>query len=117
MRLVTETQELAIEVRRAGEPVGSEPAGLAALAEDALFRGIVEGSIPNDGALPDFVVEPHRAPDARTVTGLTLWRAGAPAGEYGTEVVEEQARTLVATLRSAAPESLREQTKKQDSRS
>jgi proteasome lid subunit RPN8/RPN11 len=101
--------DYAVEVRWNGELVGSEPASLGVLREDALFRGILEGRIENNGQLPSFAVAPiWGGPEQRCVTGLTLSLDGAPAGRYSSEALASQAHSYLAALREREPQRLGE---------
>ncbi len=91
--------EFLIVVSRDGAPVGSEPVSLGPCTEDALFLGILEGRLPNDGSLPRFGVLPRwKDEEQGTVAALELSCDGAPARSYERSVFTPQAEVLIAAL-------------------
>ena len=96
-----------IGVEHEGELVHRAPASLAACLEDALFRAVISGQIPNDGEIPPH----HFAPiwnggDSPTVAALELRFGDLPATRYETDVVAPQARAQIKGLvRSGSLES------------
>ncbi len=92
-----------VEVTRAGALVGSHPASAAACLEDALFRSVVAGRVPNDGRLPPFALIPEWGGDPPSVTGLSLSLGDDPPERYGKGVFAPQASALVrATAKAGA---------------
>jgi proteasome lid subunit RPN8/RPN11 len=97
--------EFHIEVTRGGALVGSGPASAAACLEDALFRSVIAGRVPNGGTLPPHALVPEWSGDPPSVTGLALSFGGAPPERYGVGVFAAQAAALVhATAAAAARE-------------
>ena len=92
---------LDIEVRREGVLVGTQTASLAPCREDTLYREILSGRVPNDGAVPDFVVQPVWEADPPTVTAVEVAISGAPARRYGREILASQARVAIQELTDA----------------
>ncbi|MFQ5667697.1 MAG: hypothetical protein ACE5I7_14890 [Candidatus Binatia bacterium] len=88
-----------VEVRRGGQLLGAAVASLAPCVEDALFRGVLNGGLPNDGTVPAFTVAPvWAAPGPPAVAGVTLAHAGEPAGEYGLGPFAAKARAIIQDL-------------------
>jgi proteasome lid subunit RPN8/RPN11 len=97
-----EPYELFIEIRRDGMSVGFAPASLGACFEDALFRGILEGTIQNDETTPAFEVWPQWAsPAPPSVASLILSYGGARLGCYDRTIFAPQARSLIRELLEA----------------
>jgi proteasome lid subunit RPN8/RPN11 len=97
--MAREPLEFFIEVRRDGVLVESAAASLAPCFEDALFRGVLEGWIPNDGRMPAFDVSPQwKDAQPPIVAGLSLLQEGASARSYGRQVFAAQAGALIAGL-------------------
>jgi hypothetical protein len=94
-----ERVEFVAEVRRDGNLVGSGPVTAVACLEDARFRGVVAGRLPNDGGMPEFAVTPILTDsNPPRVSGLTLSQGGAPAGHYDFRVFAPQARAVIQRL-------------------
>ena len=92
--MTTTSDELAIQVLRGGDVVGEEPLGTGACTEDALYRGVVAGSIANDGQVPDFALEPRHAPNiVGTASGEGSTSSGKP--ESGDSADPESVTELV----------------------
>jgi proteasome lid subunit RPN8/RPN11 len=88
-----------VEVRRAGALLAAASASAVACAEDAYFKAVVAGRLPNDGTLPVFTGVPVWAETGPpTVAGLTLVAAGTPAATYGLEVFVPKVRALIRNL-------------------
>jgi proteasome lid subunit RPN8/RPN11 len=97
--MAREPLEFFIEVRREGVRLESAPASLAPCFEDALFRGVLEGRIPNDGRMPTFDVSPQwKDSQPPIVAGLSLLQEGVPAKSYDRQVFAAQAGDLIAGL-------------------
>lgn len=91
--------KLRVEVWRGQELVAEEAANLSSCSEDAIFRGVVEGRLPNTGAVPVFELAPRFRDAGRGIAdGLALHSGDAPAGCYTREVFAPQARFLIAEL-------------------
>jgi proteasome lid subunit RPN8/RPN11 len=84
-----------VEVTRAGELVESRPASAAACLEDALFRSVVAGLVPNDGTVPPHAWVPEWSGDPPSVTALALELEGAPPERYAKAVFGAQAAALL----------------------
>ena len=64
--------ELWIELWRGEERVAAERASLAACTEDAVFRGVLDGRLENDGRVPAFDVHVDlREPGRGAVEGCS----------------------------------------------
>jgi proteasome lid subunit RPN8/RPN11 len=101
--LVTgESFDFAVEVTRAGALVGSRPASPAACLEDALFRSVVAGRVPNDGTLPPLALVPEWGEKPPSVMGLTLSLGDARPQWYGRGVFAPQASALLRAAAKAA---------------
>jgi hypothetical protein len=89
-----------IEVRLAdGALAGVSEVSLSSCIDDAWFRGVQAGELPNDGELPALRVVP-RWHDAQrpAITGLSVsLRAGAPR-HYPREVFNTEARAFIDRL-------------------
>lgn len=90
----------AIEVRRAdGALAGVSDASTSICVDDAWFRGVQAGRLPNGGELPALRVVP-RWHDAKrpAVTGLSISLDGGPLRHYPRDVFWPQARSLIQRL-------------------
>jgi hypothetical protein len=91
----------AIEVRHAGGGLaGISDASPASCVEDAWFRCVQAGRLPNDGELPALRVVPtwHDA-QRPAVIGLSVSLAGGPSRQYSREAFWPQAHALIRRLR------------------
>lgn len=90
----------AIEVRRDdGALAGSAAASVSVCVEDALFRGVQAGRLPNDGKLPALRLVPQWHETQRPAIGsVGVQLDGEPDRRYGREVFEAQARALIQRL-------------------
>jgi hypothetical protein len=89
-----------IEVRRAdGSLLGVLDASLSSCIDDAWFRGVQAGQLPNGGELPPLRVVPtwHDA-QRPEVTGLSVSLGGHAARHYPREVFWTEARALIRRL-------------------
>jgi hypothetical protein len=89
-----------IEVHRAnGALVGFARASASTCVEDAWFRGVQAGRLPNGGELPVLRVAPtwHDA-QRPAITGLSIALDGGPSRHYPREVFWPQARALIQRL-------------------
>jgi len=93
--------ELEIEIRSAdgASVLGRAPASLGPIVEDATFRAVLDGRLPNDGRMPDFEIElrPADAPDGRVET-VSLLRRGAAADDYAWTAFATQSQVAVEAL-------------------
>ncbi len=91
----------AIEVRRSdGALAGVSDASTSICIDDAWFRGVQAGRLPNGGELPALRVVPtwHDA-QRPAVTGLSISLDGGPLRHYPRDVFWPQARALIQRLR------------------
>ena len=89
-----------IEVRRADRTlVGVSDASLSSCIDDAWFRGVRSGQLPNGGELPPLRVVPtwHDA-QRPAVTGLSVSLDGHAPRHYVRDVVWTEARALIQRL-------------------
>lgn len=88
-----------IGVERGGEPVHRAPVSVTACLEDALFRAVISGQIPNDGNIPPYLITPvWDGGDPPAVAALELLLGDLPAAHYDTDVVAPQARAQIQGL-------------------
>jgi hypothetical protein len=88
-----------IEIHRGGTLLGTAPASVGPCVEDACFRAVLTGALPNDGVPPPVTVTPlweHAGPPA--VAGLTVTCGGTLAGSYGRRVFAAGAVALILDL-------------------
>lgn len=90
---------LTVEVLRDGALLGSVVASVTPCVEDAHFRAVVAGELPNDGNFPPITVSPiwHES-GAPRVAGVSFSRAGEPAGTYTNRIFVPWAKAIVAEL-------------------
>jgi hypothetical protein len=89
-----------IEVRRRdGALAGAVDASVSMCVEDALFRAVQAGQLPNDGRMPALCLTPtwHEA-RRPAVTGLAVTLDGGRPRRYDREVFGSQARGLIQRL-------------------
>lgn len=93
----------AIEVRCSdGALAGVCDASPACCVEDAWFRGVRTGRLPNGGERPALHIAPTwHATQRPAVTGLTVALGDGPTHPYTREVFRPQAAAFVARLRDA----------------
>jgi hypothetical protein len=93
--------ELVIEVL-AGDGsavLGCAPAALGPFLEDAAFRGVLAGRLPNDGRAPHFELELRLAGPARDrIESIALHQSGEAVLRYPWTAFGSQARCLVEQL-------------------
>ena len=69
--------------------------------EDALFREVLAGRLPNDGVVPEFETVPLWDDSERgALSSLELTLNKTPVGRYEREVFAPQARALICGLLS-----------------
>ncbi len=90
----------AIEVRRAdGALAGVSDATASFCVDDAWFREVQAGRLPNGGQLPALRVAPiWRDAQRPAVTGLSITLDGGPLRHYPRDVFKPQARSLIQRL-------------------
>lgn len=91
--------EFSVVVFRDGARVGSQPLHLGPCIEDALFRGVLGGHIPNYGSMPNADVVPRWKEEAEgTVAALEVCCGDAPPRGYERTVFAPQVRAFVEGL-------------------
>ncbi len=91
--------KFSIGVTGSGTQVHSAPASLVACLDDAFFRSVVSGQIPNDGNMPPYSFTPiWNGEDPPTVAALELKFGDAPTIRYDAEVLAPQARAHIQNL-------------------
>jgi proteasome lid subunit RPN8/RPN11 len=92
--------DFVIEVRRGAELLERERASLVACVEDARFREVLRGHIPNDGTAPPVAVAPcFKNGCAPEVEAFELRVADAQGERYDAmDVAAPQARALIRAL-------------------
>jgi hypothetical protein len=90
----------AIEVRRAdGSLAGVSDASPSSCVDDAWFRGVQAGQLPNGGELPALRVVPTWHDGQRpAITGLSVSLGGDEARHYPREVFSSEAHALIQRL-------------------
>jgi hypothetical protein len=91
----------AIEVRRADGSLAGvvSDASLSCCVDDAWFRGVQAGQLPNGGRLPALRVVPTWHDGQRpAITGLSVSLGGDAARHYAREVFATEARALIQRL-------------------
>jgi hypothetical protein len=93
---------LVIEIgASSGAVLARSPASLAALVEDATFRGVLTGRFANGAVTPEFEIEPRSGSTAAGVESVALSCGGAVVGTYPRAAFAAQAGAVVARLRAA----------------
>ena len=88
-----------VEVLRDGSVLAAVPASIRTCLEDARFRAVVAGAVPNDGAELALGVEPvWLASRPPAVAGVRLCRPGAPPELYPRRVFAPWARSAIIEL-------------------
>jgi hypothetical protein len=98
--MIEEPCTFSIEVRRAdGTLAGACDASLSSCVEDAWFRGVQGGLLPNGGERPALRVRPTWLEAQRPmVAGLALALGDAPLRHYPRQVFWNEARSLIQRL-------------------
>ena len=91
-----------VEVVREGAVLAAVPASIRTCLEDARFRAVLAGGVPNDGGELPFTVEPvWHAAGPPLVAAVRLSRPGAPPELYSRRVFAPWARTAIVELARA----------------
>lgn len=94
-----EAVELSIELESGGAVVATLPVSASSCFEDALFRGILESRLPNDGSMPAFdVTAEWLEEDASRAAALVLAGPGLPDHRYSRDVFAPQVRHMIRSL-------------------